>query len=163
MTERLELLPSAAAIGIGATMFMDLWAVLQNRLFNVRSLDYALLGRWLGHLMRGRLRHDAIAHAPPIAAERIIGWSAHYAIGVVFAALLLMIWGVRWAHEPTLAPALLTGIATIVFPLLVLQPAFGAGVAASRMPRPNLQRLRSLVTHTIFGLGLYLAAWVIAD
>jgi hypothetical protein len=36
----------------------------------------------------------------------------------------------------------------------------GAGVAASRTPRPNVARMQSIVTHTIFGFGLYAAAWL---
>ena len=162
MIERLELLWNATVIGVGATLFMDVWAVLQNRLLRTRSFDYALLGRWFGHLVRGKFRHEGIAGAQRITAERAVGWAAHYLIGVSFAALLLGIWGVRWAREPSLGPALVVGMATIVFPWLVLQPALGAGVASSRMPQPNVARLRSLVTHASFGLGLYLAARVVA-
>jgi hypothetical protein len=162
MIEHLELPWNATVIGVGATLFMDVWAVLQNRLLRTRSLDYALLGRWLGHLVLGTFRHEGIARAQQITAERAIGWAAHYLIGISFAALLLGIWGVRWASEPSLGPALIVGMATIVFPWLVLQPAFGAGVAASRMPQPDVARLRSIVTHASFGLGLYLAAWVVA-
>jgi hypothetical protein len=158
MTERLELFTDAFAIGIGATAFMDLWAVLQRRIFGVRSLDYALLGRWLGHLVHGQFRHEAIARTPPITGERAMGWAAHYAIGVVFALFLLAIWGTEWARSPSFGPAMLIGVLTIVFPFFVLQPALGAGVAASRTPQPNIARFRSLVTHTSFGVGLYLAA-----
>jgi Protein of unknown function (DUF2938) len=39
-----------------------------------------------------------------------------------------------------------------------LQPALGAGIAASRTPRPNIARLRSIITHLSFGIGLYVAA-----
>jgi hypothetical protein len=46
----------------------------------------------------------------------------------------------------------------VAAPFLLLQPALGAGIAASRTPRPNVARRRSLVTHLVFGLGLYLAA-----
>ncbi|HBC17456.1 MAG TPA: DUF2938 domain-containing protein, partial [Alcanivorax sp.] len=28
------------------------------------------------------------------------------------------------------------------------------------MPTPNAARLQSLLTHTVFGLGLYLGGWV---
>jgi hypothetical protein len=161
MTTHAELVLHALAIGIGATAIMDLWAVLQSRLFAARPMDYALVGRWLGHLLRGQLRHDAIASARPVTGERLIGWSAHYAVGVAFAGLLLGIWGVGWARNPSPVPALLVGVATVVFPFFVLQPAIGAGIAASRMPRPNVARARSLVTHTVFGVGLYLAACLI--
>jgi hypothetical protein len=35
--------------------------------------------------------HESIAKATPIQGETVIGWSAHYATGIVFAFLLLML------------------------------------------------------------------------
>lgn len=43
-------------------------------------------------------------------------------------------------------------------PFLLMQPGMGAGIAASRTPRPTIARLHSLLTHAIFGLGLYAAS-----
>lgn len=154
----MNLLAHAAIIGIGATIVMDLWTLTQKRAFGVPVLDYAMVGRWIGHLPRGRVRHDPIAKAAPIAGERLIGWTAHYAIGIAFAALLLGIWGVSWARNPSLTPALIIGLGTVAAPFLILQPALGAGIAASRTPHPNLARLRSLITHFVFGIGLFVAA-----
>jgi hypothetical protein len=94
-------------IGVGATVVMDLWAALLRRCCHVSSLDYALLGRWIGHLARGRFRHESIAQAAPVRYERVVGWSAHSTIGVEFAALLLATAGVQWAKQPTLLPPLL--------------------------------------------------------
>jgi hypothetical protein len=48
-----------------------------------------------------------------------MGWSAHYGIGVIFAALLLAIWGLDWARQPTLIPALIIGVATVVAPFFL--------------------------------------------
>jgi nitrous oxidase accessory protein NosD len=39
-----------------------------------------------------------------------------------------------------------------------MQPGMGAGIAASRTPKPAVARINSLLTHATFGLGLYLAA-----
>ena len=47
---------SAVAIGAGATVVMDMWLLLLKRL-NVPGLNFALLGRWVGHMLRGRLAH----------------------------------------------------------------------------------------------------------
>src|SRR4051812_6187825 len=33
-------------LGVGATLAIDLWALLLRRGFGIRSLDYCLLGRW---------------------------------------------------------------------------------------------------------------------
>ena len=64
---------------------------------------------------------------------------------------------------PDLGPALLVGIGSVAAPFLVMQPGMGAGIAASRTPRPAAARLQSLVTHAIFGLGLYAAGWLAID
>ncbi len=48
--------------------------------------------------------------------------------------------------------------ATVSAPLFVMQPAMGAGFAASRTPTPVRNVIRSIANHTVFGLGLYLAA-----
>jgi hypothetical protein len=42
-----------------------------------------------------------------------------------------------------------------------MQPGMGAGIAASRTPRPVAARMQSLLTHIIFGLGLYASAWIL--
>lgn len=149
-------------IGVGGTLFMDLWSYVQRALFGTPSLDYRMVGRWLGHIPKGTFAHDSIGQASPIVGEGILGWGAHYLIGVLFAGLLLAIWGMEWAYDPTLWPALVIGIATVLAPFLIMQPALGAGVAASKTPRPNISRRYSLIAHFSFGLGLYLAA-VLSD
>jgi hypothetical protein len=47
---------------------------------------------------------------------------------------------------------------TVAAPLFVLQPALGAGIASSKAPNPNAARLRSVLTHAVYGLGLYACA-----
>ncbi len=159
MNHPLELVVRSILIGAGATLTMDAWAALLRR-FGIPSLNFAFLGRWIGHLPRGRWRHQSIAEATPIRGELWIGWAAHYSIGITFATLLLATFGLKWARSPTLPPALIIGIATVVAPLFILQPAMGAGIASSKTPTPVFNCLKSLVTHTVFGLGLYLAARV---
>lgn len=145
--------------GIGATVVMDVWGIARRPLLGVAAPDYALVGRWFAHMPRGRFRHDAIAAAPAMTGERAIGWIAHYLTGIAFAAVLLSIWGLAWVRQPTLGPALLVGIATVAAPFLLMQPGMGAGIAARRAPRPNAVRVQSLITHAVFGLGLYAAGW----
>jgi Protein of unknown function (DUF2938) len=156
----MDYLVSAVLTGVGATAVMDFWAVARKRLLGIAPLDYGLVGRWLAYLARGRFRHDRIAASPPVRGERVIGWAAHYLIGIAFAAMLLAIWGLEWARRPTIGPAVIFGIGSVAAPFLLMQPGMGAGIAASRTPRPAAARFQSIVTHAIFGLGLYAAGWV---
>ncbi|MFG3756907.1 DUF2938 family protein, partial [Klebsiella pneumoniae] len=55
MNDLTKILAGAIAIGAGATAVMDLWALLQRQLLGIPALDYRLVGRWLGHLTKGRL------------------------------------------------------------------------------------------------------------
>ena len=148
-------------VGIGATATMDVWAILRTRLLGVPAPDYGLVGRWLAYLLRGRFRAPAAA-MPPVAGERAIGWISHYLIGMSFAAMLPLGWGAGWIADPTPGPALLVGVCTVLAPYLILQPAMGLGIAARRARNPALARLHSLVTHAVFGLGLYVSARLIS-
>src|SRR5687767_14541483 len=149
---------SAVVIGIGATLLMDLWNLLLKRTFGMPSLDYCLLGRWLLHMPSGRFRHTSIAAAPQKSSECTVGWVAHYTIGIMFALIFVVLTAGDWLARPTLLPALLYGIATVVFPFFIMQPSLGLGIAASRTPSPAQARLKSLATHTVFGIGLYVSA-----
>lgn len=110
---------------------------------------------------RGTFVHVSIARAAPIRHERALGWATHDAIGVTFSYLLLAIWGLAWAESPTILPAVIVGLATLPAPLLVLQPCMGLGIASSKAPRPAAACLKSLMTHLVYGLGLYGAAMVL--
>ena len=159
----MDYLIGSLAIGIGATTLIDTWALIRRRLFGIAPPDYALVGRWIGHMRRGRFRHESISRATPIRSERLIGWTVHYATGIVFAGILLAIGGPVWAQRPTLALALLVGIATVAAPFLLMQPGMGAGIAANRTPRPNAARVQSLLTHALLGVGLFLSALLVSE
>ena len=155
----MDYLVFALLIGAGATAVMDMWVLARKRMLGIAPLDYGLVGRWLAWLVRGRFRHDPIGSSPPVQNEHLIGWAAHYLIGVAFAAMLLAIWGLDWARHPTIGPAMIVGIGSVLAPFFLMQPCMGAGVAGSRTPRPGATRFHSLITHAIFGLGLYAAGW----
>lgn len=158
----LETIIRVALIGAGATAVMDLWGLMLKRGLGVKGLDYAMVGRWIGHMPGGRLVHRPIAAAAPVRGERMIGWTAHYAIGVGFAAALVIAAGSAWLAAPTPGAALAFGALSVAAPFLVLQPALGMGLAARRAPKPWTARARSLTTHLVFGAGLYLSALAVA-
>lgn len=146
----MELLLNMVLVGVGATAVTDLWSVARWRLFGIAPPDFGLVGRWIAHLPRGRFRHASIAATPVVRGERLIGWLAHYLIGIAFAGILLALWGVEWIWQPRLGPALFVGAGTVVAPLFLMQPGMGHAFSARRA-------MHSLVTHLVFGVGLYLA------
>ncbi|GAB2787497.1 DUF2938 domain-containing protein [Halomonas shantousis] len=156
----METLLPTLIIGIGATAVMDAWNLARQALLGLPAPDFGLVGRWLGHMFRGRFRHERIATAPPIPGEQALGWTAHYLIGIAFAGLLVWLGGPVWLDRPTPGLALAVGVATVAAPFLIMQPGMGAGLAARRTPRPWLARRQSLLNHAVFGLGLYGAAWL---
>ncbi len=149
---------AAIAIGIGATVLMDLWNLFLKRAFSIPSLNYCLLGRWLRHMPSGTLRHASIGGAQEKPFECTVGWIGHYTIGVAFAVVFVILASVSWLARPTFLPAVLYGIGTVVFPFFIMQPSLGFGIAGSRTPNPARARLKSLATHTVFGVGLYICA-----
>ncbi len=148
----------AIAVGLGATLFMDLWALFLKRAFRIPPANYCLVGRWFCHMPEGTFKHASIAAATQKDSECTVGWIAHYVVGVVYALMLVVLVSSRWLVQPTLVPALLFGVATVLVPYLLMQPSFGLGIAASRTPNPTQARLKSLMAHTVFGVGLYVSA-----
>ena len=146
---------STVVVGLGATLFMDIWALFLKRALGIPLANYGLVGRWLCHMPDGTFMHASIANASEKRFERAVGWIAHYVIGTAYALLFVACVSGSWLVQPSLLPALLFGIGTVLVPYFVMQPALGLGIAASRTPNPSQARLRSLLAHTAFGVGLY--------
>lgn len=79
-------------------------------------------------------------------------------IGITFAFILIVVYGINWLDKPSFFPAIIIGLMTAVGPFFIMQPAFGFGIASSKLPNPNLLRLKSLGTHLMYGIGLYVSA-----
>jgi hypothetical protein len=150
-----------AVLGIGATILLDLWAIALWRFAGQSRPNWALVGRWFWHLREGKVFHDDIGKAAPWAHELALGWVGHYVVGAVYGVVFALIAGAGWLAAPRLLPAWVFGIATLAFGWFLLQPGLGLGWAASRTPNPAKVRALNLVSHTVFGVGLYLTALLI--
>jgi hypothetical protein len=150
--------PGVVVIGVAATMLVDLWSLFLKRILSIPSLSYCLVGRWFLHMPKGTFMHANIAAAGKKRWECTVGWIVHYATGLVFAIGFVSLVSDDWIARPAPLSALLFGIGTVLFPFLVMQPSFGLGLAAAKSPDPTKVRLKSLMTHFVFGAGLYLSA-----
>jgi len=146
-------------IGIVATFVVDIWVFLLG-LFKIKSLDYRYVGRWIAGFPHGKFIYSNILMTRPVKGELLIGWAAHYLIGITFAFLLIIFYGQIWLEKPIFYPAVIFGIVTAAAPLFIMQPAFGFGIASAKLSKPNSRRLKSLLTHIVYGLGLYLGALI---
>jgi Protein of unknown function (DUF2938) len=150
------------AMGVGATILMDLWAWLLSRLPGQAPVNWAPVGRWVWHLRGGRLFHADIGAAAPYAHEQALGWAFHSAVGIVYGIAFALIAGGAWLAHPTFGPAWIFGLATILFGWFLLQPGLGIGWAAEKLPNRWRVRLLGLVGHSVFAAGLYAIARLIA-
>jgi hypothetical protein len=154
-------LVATVLVGVGATAVLDVWLTVVKRL-GVPTGSFALIGRWVAYMARGKFSHASVGKAEPVGGELAIGWATHYAVGITFAAVLVALQGPGWVQQPTFMPAFLTGVATVAMPLFVMQPAMGSGFAASKTPTPLRHCARSVANHAVFGIGMYLAAIAVA-
>ena len=146
--------------GAGATLLTDLWNLFLKRVFRIPSLNFCFLGRWILYMPLGTFRHKSIKESPSRSMECLIGWIVHYGIGVSLTLIFILIMPADWSSNPTLLPALIYGISTVIFPLFILQPALGLGMASSKTPQPVQAVFKSLMTHFTFGAGIWLMAIV---
>ena len=94
--------------------------------------------------------------------ELALGWIGHYAVGILYGVLLAAFMGSGWLAAPTFLPAFVLGVLTVAAGWFLLQPGLGIGWAASRLPDPTRARILNLAAHTVFAIGMYGTARVLA-
>jgi len=152
----------SALIGVAGTVLLDVWSLFLARVVNVPATNWAMVGRWFGHMPHGKFRHASMIAVEPVNGELAIGWIAHYAIGTSYGLLLLAVWGTAWLKEPTILPPLILSWVLLIAPFLLMMPGMGMGFAGSKMPKPPITRIKSTVSHSVFGVGMFLAAEALA-
>lgn len=157
-----EVVLRALLVGVGGTAVLDLWAAALQRFAGMPATNWGMVGRWIGRMREGRFSHTAMAQVAPVRGERAIGWTAHYLIGAAYGVLLVALTGADWLAAPTLLPALLLSWALLVAPFFLMMPGMGMGVAGARTPKPHVTRLKSVVGHSIFALGMVGTAWAMS-
>ena len=156
----MDLVLQDVLIGIVATVCIDIWAAIAKYVFGLPTADWRMVGRWFGYIPKGILIHRPISATPPIRNELVLGWAGHYVIGAAYGLAYLYIVLVMLSDQPSLFSGLVFGVATLFAPWLIMQPAMGAGLFASRAPRPAVVRLVNVSMHALFGVSLYFG-WIL--
>lgn len=144
-------------VGIGATASVDFFTFILGH-FTHKGHGILYVGRWVAYTFKGTFFHDNIIASPVVKNEMLIGWIAHYTIGILFAFSLLLLFGKKWLQTPNFLAAMIIGNLTLFFPLCILQPAMGFGVAFSKLPQAGILLIKIISIHIVYGLGLYFTA-----
>ena len=145
-------------VGVIATTIMDLYQQIIRMISGLARTNWALVGRWVVQMTRGRFVHDTIEDAPQVNGEDGIGWMFHYFVGIVFAGLYLIVVYGPLGSQPTIVNGLVFGLVTLAFPWLIMQPALGFGAFALKLPNATSVRVQNLASHLVFGAALYIGA-----
>lgn len=152
------LLIAGALMGIGGTVAMDIWAWMLSR-FGVSPFpNWAMPGRWFGHVFKGRLFHDDIGAVAPVRGELALGWALHYGVGAIYGIVFAVLAGVVWIAKPDFLSVWIFSLITIAAGWFLLQPGMGLGWAAAKTPNPWKVRMLGLAAHTVFAIGMWLVA-----
>ena len=150
-----------AVVGIFATASMDLGGLIGLRLGiagrGPRRSGPDLIGRWIGYLLRGKIRHADILLTPRLPGEIPLGVAAHYLIGIILT-LIYSVFLVVIQARPAVVSAVVYGLATTIFSWFVMFPSEGMGWMGRDLPVGEHLGLMSLFSHFVFGMGL--ALWI---
>lgn len=145
-------------MGVGGTVAMDVWAWVLARLGVVPFPNWAMPGRWFGHVFAGRVFHDDIGAVAPVSGELGLGWLLHYGVGALYGVVFVLLAGAEWVAAPGFFSVWIFSLITIAAGWFLLQPGMGLGWAASKTPNPWKVRALGLVAHTVFAIGMWLVA-----
>jgi hypothetical protein len=141
-------------IGVIATALADLWQQALKRVAGLPPANWRIVGRWVAGFREGAFFRPAISAEPAVEGEGAIGWTFHYIVGIIYAAMFVAA-GVASGERLGLWGALAFGLATLSAPWFLLKPALGLGLFANRAASPWRDFVVTTTTHLAFGLGLY--------
>jgi hypothetical protein len=156
--ETMVLLVAGAAVGVAATVTMDVLAQVAGRFGLVAGADGRWVGRWYLGIFRGRFRHSDIAAAPEQPGEHRAALIGHYIIGVVLAVFYVGSARCLGFSPGAFLVAVGYGLGTCVFPWFLVYPALGYGAFGLKGPPGMKPILSSLMNHLFYGFGLWWAA-----
>ena len=148
-------------IGLTGTALMDVWVIFLKRVFDIAPPNWAMVGRWVAHLKSGKVFHDDIAEALAFPSENLVGWIFHYFVGFIYVVIFMLLVGKEWLSELTLLPVWLYAISIILVGWFLLHPGLGLGMALAKTENPFRGRWMGLMTHSVFGLGMWFGAFAI--
>ena len=158
-----QILTFITVVGVGSTIALDLWGILTAQIGWMPGTHWPSVGRWLVGLATGKLIFDGSETRPFTAFESALGWIFHYAVGLFYAAMFPIFWGVGFIEAPVPFPFILIGvIISTLAGLMILMPGMGGGVFARRVPNTAGMIIYVIIAHIVFAIAQYLLALAVA-
>ena len=149
-------------VGILATITMDVLSVAALKLGLIAFLPPRLTGRWFASMAREQFLHTDIAQVPPINHEMAIAIPMHYAVGIALG-LVYLVMSPALGHSPrNPIAALAFAVCTNFLPWLLMFPAMGYGWFGTHGPPGTRLFFSSLVTHSFYGVGLWIGLLILS-
>lgn len=142
-------------VGVAATVTMDVLGAFARRLGLAAGAKGTWVGRWYLGMARGRLVHSDIAAAPELAGEKQAALIGHYLIGIMLSVFYLIAADRLGLEASSFVIALGYGLATCVFPWVLVLPALGFGAFGLKGPKELKVFRTTVLNHAFYGLGLW--------
>jgi hypothetical protein len=150
----MERLADGVIAGVLGTLAMDSLNLLFARNGMLLRIDVGMIGRMAAGWARGRFLYGNPGEMQRIANEKLYGYIAHYAIGVVLAVPFVLGWYLLVGGPVSPVWAIAYGVGTTAASWFFVFPSMGLGVCGRRSPEGVRAPLSSLANHLFYGLGL---------
>lgn len=153
----MDLIATGIVAGVLGTLVMDFLNHLVAGTGLISKIDVRMIGRMSAGWTRGRLYYRHPDEMEKVKSERLFGYVTHYAIGVGFAAPLVLGWDLWVGGSVSPVWALAYGVLTTAASFFFVFPSIGLGVFGRRSPDGLKSTLSSLANHLFFGVGMAVA------
>ena len=156
----MDLIAKGIVAGVLGTVVMDALNHLFARLGIILKIEVGIIGRMAAGWLRGRFRYSHPDEMKPVANELLLGYIAHYAIGVGLSVPFVIAWGLLVGGSISPFWTFAYGVATTAASLFFVYPCMGLGIAGRIHPDGLKAPLSSLANHIFYGIGLAVAITV---
>ena len=142
--------------GIIATVLFDIFQISISYAYKVNKTKWNLVGRYFIGLKNHKLFVENIESENSIKNELFIGYFIHYSVGAIYGLIYVII-NLLFFDHPSLFLAIFIGFMTVLGAWCYMMPyAYNTGFFASKKEDQFQIMVQNLITHFIFGIGLYI-------
>lgn len=143
-------------VGVIATATLDIWQQIYRMLTGMPITNWAMIGRWAAYIPNGQFVQQNIGETPAVPNEKALGWIVHYAVGIGYAVVYLFLMWFIFQSPPDFISAMIFGAISVSVTWFMMEPILGAGMMASKTPKPPAVMTQDFTSHLSFGFGLFL-------